>query len=370
MVNYYLKRIVYILFLIFWIVVSIILCYRLKRYENNSTTEVSGTGDLVENLRSFEGYSIENLSKARIVAGNINVVEEMSSENEFTSYLFEFKHDPTLSYNGDIKVTTGQINIPTVDRELFSVKYPVILMLRGYVDQQLYETGDGTKNAAAYFAENGYITIAPDFLGYGGSDEEAKNIFESRFQTYTTALSILKTIEMLSGNPNVLEVSSDIKESTILKNQLINKSFIFLWGHSNGGQIAITILEITKASYPTTLWAPVSKPFPYSILYYTDESEDRGKLIRSELAKFEADYDVEKYSLDNYFEFINSPLQVHQGTADDAVPIDWSDDFTDKLLELNLDLDYHTYPGADHNMRPVWNTVVSRDLEFFNRFID
>ena len=36
------------------------------------------------------------------------------------------------------------------------------------------------------------------------------------------------------------------------------------------------------------LWAPVSKPFPYNILYYTDEAEDRGKWLRGEIAKFEA----------------------------------------------------------------------------------
>ena len=46
-----------------------------------------------------------------------------------------------------------------------------------------------------YLSENGYITLAPDFLGYGGSDIESSNIFEARFQTYTTVLTLLKSIE-------------------------------------------------------------------------------------------------------------------------------------------------------------------------------
>ncbi len=58
---------------------------------------------------------------------------------------------------------TGRLTIPVGEG-----KFPIILMLRGYVDQEIYETGIGTKNAANYFSANGYITVAPDFLGYAG----------------------------------------------------------------------------------------------------------------------------------------------------------------------------------------------------------
>jgi fermentation-respiration switch protein FrsA (DUF1100 family) len=360
------KKISYGVFLTVWILTSLLLGYRLKKCKDLSVKEVVETMFQVEKPKPLEKYSIENLSKARVAAGRIKIIDEIDSEDDYTSYLFELLFDPTILYTGILKTTTGQINIPK-GSSVSIKKYPIILMLRGYVDQELYETGDGTKNAAGFFASNGFITIAPDFLGYAGSDKEADNIFESRFQTYTTALSLLKTIELLD---NSLEISSDMTDPPKLLNHQITKSPIFIWGHSNGGQIAITLLEITKADYSTTLWAPVTKPFPYSILYYTDESEDRGKLIRSELAIFEADYDVEKYSFFNYLEFINAPLQVHQGTVDNAVPVGWNDDFTDIFLDLNLDLDYYTYPGADHNMRPVWDTVVERDLDFFNSFLD
>ena len=144
---------------------------------------------------------------------------------------------------------------------------------------------------------------------------------------------------------------------------------IFLWGHSNGGQIALVILEIAGEDYPTTLWAPVTKPFPYSILYYTDESEDKGKYIRRELAKFENLYNADSFSIDEYFEKIKAPLQIHQGTADEAVPVLWSNEFVKKLEKLDIDITYYQYVGANHNMVPSWNTVVSRDLPFFKKYI-
>lgn len=290
--------------------------------------------------RPLDKYTIENLAKASIPGTKIEVGETQKEEEEFTSYLFSMTFDPTLSGKEDKKVT-GLVNVPAGEGP-----FPLVVMFRGYVDQEIYKTGVGTQKAAEYFAENGFITIAPDFLGYGGSDSEAENIFESRFQTYITALTLLESLATIEGWDN---------------------QNVFIWGHSNGGQIAITLLEVSGRNIPTTLWAPVSKPFPYSVLYYTDESEDRGKLIRRELSKFEETYDPDLYAIDLYYDKIKAPLIIHQGTFDDAVPKEWSDELTKKLKELEIGFDYFVYPGADHNLNPAWNTVVARDLAFFNK---
>ena len=289
--------------------------------------------------RPLDKYTIENLGKSDIPIGKIEVGDILDKQTAYTSYLFNLEFSPNLNGN-ETKKTTGQLNLPNSQGT-----FPLVIMLRGYVDQERYVTGDGTRNAAGFFAENGFITIAPDFLGYAGSDGETGNIFEARFQTYVTVLSLIKTLGQI--------------EAWDGKN-------ISIWGHSNGGQIALTILEITGTNYPTTLWAPVSKPFPYSVLYYTDESEDRGKLIRRELAKFEEQYDVELYSLTNYFDRINASLQIHQGMSDEAVPIAWSDNLVEQLSNLNLRIDYLKYPETDHDMRQNWDTAVAHDLRFFS----
>lgn len=293
--------------------------------------------------RPLDKYTIENLSKTNIPIGGFEIKEMLSEEDDFTSYLFNFTFDPTL-VSGEEKITTGQINIPKGSGE-----YPLILMLRGYVDQQIYETGIGTRRGAEFFANNGFITISPDFLGYADSDKEAEDIMETRFQSYTTTLSLLESLNQIDG---------------------WDKENLFIWGHSNGGQIALITLEITQKEIPTTLWAPVSKAFPYSILYYTDESEDRGKFLRKEIAKFEETYNPDLYSLDLYLDRIDAPLQIHQGKADDAVPADWSNELVERLEELEKDVNYNTYQGADHNMRPSWDTVVARDLAFFENQLD
>lgn len=294
------------------------------------------------NFKPLEKYSIKSLTDTDVEPGTIKRGEVISELDNHTSYNFEFEFSPDLS-GKRLKTTTGQINLP--DKK---GRHPIVLMIRGYVDQEIYFTGLGTRKAASVFADNGYITVAPDFLGYGESSGQSTDILESRFQTYTTVLSLLESL-------------NQIKEW--------NKKDILIWAHSNGGQIAVTLLEMTGEDYPTTLWAPVTKPFPYSILYYTDELEDEGKYLRRELAKFENKYSASEFSLTNYLDQIKAPIQIHQGTGDEAVPFKWNSEFSDTLDDKDIDITYFQYPGANHNLVPSWDTVVQRDLNFLNRHL-
>ena len=302
-------------------------------------------------------YSIDNLSQAKFDTGQIKLGEaEKNASDIFTTHTFSFKFNPTPTEK-DTKTTTGQINLPIKEG-----KYPIIIMLRGFVPDDTYFTGLGTRNAAKFFAENGYITIAPDFLGYAGSDSEAGNIFETRFQTYTTVLNLINTIKN-GGLPADLSAEALAKEEASRVGWDNQNQFI--WAHSNGGQVALTVLAITKAEIPTALWAPVTKPFPYSVLYYTDEAEDGGKFLRSELAKFESIYDASKFSFTNYLENIKAPLQFHQGTGDDAIPIEWTEDLVTLLKKQGLEVEYQKHAGADHNMAGSWDEAMKQDLDFF-----
>ncbi len=296
--------------------------------------------------KPLEKYTIENLSKTEIKPVKVSINEN----------IFSFEFDPTLEYKKGIplKKVTGLINLPKTDSQKPKPesKMPIVILLRGYVDQSIYQTGVGTKRVGEFFSENEYITLAPDFLGYGGSSIESSNIFESRFQTYTTALTLIKSI----NKDNFPEWDG--------KN-------IFIWAHSNGGQIALTTLAVLGESNldlikATILWAPVTEGFPYSVLYYTNESEDQGKFIRSKLSQFEEDYDVSKFSFTNYLEKINVPIEYHWGTNDDAISSEWRNNFLKKMRSLEKDITNYNHIGADHNMNPLWTDAITQSLEFFN----
>lgn len=300
-------------------------------------------------------YAIENLATADFKPSAIEIGNVLKDNPTYTSYEFTMKF--SLDFSENLKTVSGMINIPKglpAGRQ-GTGPFPIIVMYRGYVDQKTYIIGEGSSPSATVFAQNGFVTIAPDFLGYGDSDSESGNIFESRFQTYVTAITTLKSIEALKEAP--LKV-----ESNYIK---IDTKNIFIWGHSNGGQIALITLEITGVSYPTVLWAPVSMPFPASILYYINEASDSGKLIIGKLAEFNETYDAGMFSLTGFLDKIKAPIQLNQGTADTAVPYWWSDSLTKILKSDGVDITYVKYPGANHNLVPLWSQAVENSLTYF-----
>lgn len=297
-------------------------------------------------------YTFENLKKTKFPSNPITLGAVVSENANSFSQIFYFSV-PQKPNSKIMEKVSGLINIPKK-----SGNYPVITMFRGFVPDNIYQPGVGTQPAAGVFVSKGFITLAPDFLGYGQSASPSADPFENRFQAYTTALSLLASIKNLN-----IGLQTNY-QGTISAD--LNK--IGLWGHSNGGHIALSTLAISGVSYPTVLWAPVSTSFPYSILYYTDESDDQGKALRQTLAGFENIYNTDLFSPTNYYNWIKAPIEINQGTADEEVPYWWSDNLVATLKKDNVPTTYLTYPGADHNLLPSgWSQAVLNSVDFYNQ---
>lgn len=293
---------------------------------------------------SLAKYSFPRLKQTSFSASDITLGDQLDLGTNPTATQFFFSD--SFAPNKQI---SGTIMIPDTPGE-----YPIILLLRGWADEEIYTPGYGTKSAAEYFTQNGYITIAPDYLGYADSDPYSEDFAEARFQTYTTTLTLLNSLQNISDE---------------LSNHTIDVENVGLWGHSNGGQVALATLAITGQDIPTTLWAPVSIAFPDNILHYASEQDDGGALIQDLVQTFKRSYDHRKFSPTNYFQWIEADIQLHQGGQDDAVPQEWSDTFEETMLALGKNIAYHVYSDADHNMKPDWQAVIDRDVKFFDQHL-
>ena len=326
-------------------------------------------------------YAITNLANFEYRQGPIVIEKLMENQPNYDSYLF--------SYLSQGKKITGQLNVPNQKTK------GTIIMIRGYVPLEIYTTGMGSKNAAAVLAKNGYLTLAPDFLGFGGSDIEPSDSWEARFIKPVNVIDLIKSIQANNWQINTTILATDAKNIQIEDLQL-EPGHLGIWAHSNGGQIALTVLEALKEPIPTTLWAPVTVPFPYSVLFFSDEVEDEGKAMRKWLSLFEKDYNVFDFSLTQHLNLLTGKIQLHHGTNDEAALVTWSEEFEDKIkvenkrrqdlsLELKtatesnkiqqiqaqilepIELTFFSYPGADHNLQPVWDSVIQKDLTFFEQ---
>ena len=137
---------------------------------------------------------------------------------------------------------------------------------------------------------------------------------------------------------------------------------------------------------PTTLWAPVLAPFPYSILYFSDEYEDEGKETRKYLSLFEEDYNVFDFSISQHLDQLHGPIQIQHGTGDDSALVVWTEEFLAKVDLENerratassqssenkkapIEIDFYKYKGANHNLQPNWNEAIQKDLNFFKKYL-
>ncbi len=360
-------------------------------------------------------YTLTNLSDYPYQTSKINLIEITDNNQDFITCLFKYQTmDQTM---------TGQAHIPTQavinnnNNQKSRQPLPVIIMVRGYAEPSQYQPGFGTKNAAAVLAQNGYITLAPDFFGFADSDPEPDNEWLARF---IKPINIIELIRSVQNQPQLyfdqaindslsaqqIDLSSDSQSITLNPNQ------ISMWGHSNGGQIAISVLQILSEPIPTTTWAPMTAPFPYSILFFTRTSPDEGQEARAWLAQFEQDYNVLEFSITQHAAALTGPLQIHHGHQDQQALSVWSDNFVELLEQENkkrqqlsldpdqasspttqfnnnqadsfkppqvdrpslepIDFNYFVYPQADHNLQPSqnWQQAIERDLNFFKQYLN
>jgi len=259
-------------------------------------------------------------------------------EDKYITYIFTFLSDG--------KTVSGMANIPKGKGP-----FPVIVLLRGYADRENYHIGLGTERSANFLAANGFLTLAPDFLGYGYSDWEDEDILMARFYRPVEVLNLIAAIGSLP--------QADTKR-------------VGLWGHSNGGQIALSVLEITGKNYPTSLWAPVSLGFPESVLVYLGKEEEVGNPVKEKIDEFSKTNDPRKYSILEYLSRIKAPFIIHQGGADTLIKTEWTETLVEKLRSYGLQADYYFYKGENHNFNNFKKTgeeLRKKDLLFFQKYL-
>jgi uncharacterized protein len=70
-----------------------------------------------------------------------------------------------------------------------------------------------------------------------------------------------------------------------------------------------------------------------------------------------------------YLADITAPIQLHHGTGDTEVPLQFSQTLADDLHAVNKPVELYTYAGADHNIAQGFTLAMARSVAFFNRYL-
>jgi len=288
----------------------------------------------------FKSYDGHSLKRERILAEN----------PYYTRYY--------ITYQSDEFKISGIMNVPKGEGP-----FPVIILNHGYIPTSVYTNGRGLKREQDYLAKNGYVVLHPDYRNHAGSDDDPENEVNMR----------------IGYLEDVINAVYAVKNSSY---DFVDKKNIGMLGHSLGGGIALNVM-VTKPRIVQAyvLFAPIHADYRYNYdKWIRKKSPDLAKRIehkfgapdklRSMFMSPEENPEFwDNISAINFLANITDPLMIHHGTADQTVPIEWSDELEKKLYESDKDFYYYTYENEPHEFIKSWPLVMERTLEFFDNYL-
>ena len=301
----------------------------------------------------MQPYTITGLQARTYPGGQIQI---RATLDRFPSYTRVY-----IDYPSDGLTITGVMNIPAGDGP-----FPVVILLHGYYERSTYWSGQGTWQAAEFFAQHGYLTIAPDFRSWGASD--------SGINLFATGL-VIDTINLISAVSSLPQADA---------------SQVVLWGHSMGGGVATKVLTIDSRIRAAVLhapnsandadliarWGPGCLPGQREGDVMCNPAEVIPAPASADLvaAYFQMAHDdqlLQHIAPIYHLESITAPVQIHIGSGDGVTlsqtPPEWSETLYLGLLDAERDAAYFVYPGQGHFFTgQSWTALVERALAFYN----
>lgn len=290
----------------------------------------------------YAPYTIEGLRDRTYGEGEIEIVSVMEETANFTRYL--------IAYPSDGLRITGMMNRPRGEGP-----FPVVILNHGWYPLDVYQTGNGSQQAADYLANRGFLAIAPDFRSHAGSDNEI-NLFRAGH-----VIDVLNLIPLAQQLPDA------------------QPGKVGMWGHSNGGAITAKAMVISDQIAASLIYAPASLTIEEDYQFRVERAALRGDQppgIRSGvLDRLEVEFPVapeeapdlyQRLSPLGYLDAVSGPVHIHWGTADEIVPFNWPGDLLAGLEAAEREVTYFEYPGQPHSFQGEPNQLyLQRMNEFF-----
>jgi len=285
----------------------------------------------------YAGLAISDLVSREYGGGELQIVDTLENNDSFTRY--------AITYPSDGLSIHGFMNVPNEGS-----RFPVAIVLHGYIDPAQYRTLDYTTRYADHLAEAGYFVIHPNMRGFPPSDDGPDRF---RVGLATDILNLIAIVREQSKDPLGYLRRADADD-------------INLWGHSMGGGVVLRVITVNNAPYirAAVLYGAMSG----------DELQNYEKIRQwsdGEVGEFElsaAPALIEAISPIYHLQRIKTPVSAHHGAEDDVVPPEWSDDLCLRLRLLEHSVECYTYAAMPHTFRGASDQLfMDRTAAFFDR---
>ena len=338
------------------ILISSVFAY--SKYKEIPKLNISPQTDFANNMGG-EGevepfnLSIESLRKGSYPGSDLVVEETLAPGSNYQRYI--------VSYLSEGLKIFALLTVPNSTPP--ENGFPAIVFNHGYIPPAQYRT---TERYIAYtdvFSRNGYILLRPDYRGHGDSQGTPSGAYGSNAYT----IDVLNALSSLKKYPGV------------------NAQKIGMWGHSMGGFIALRVMVVNKDIKAGVIWAGVVASYQDLFERWrrrgvssgtpsTTGTSTRGGSWRQTLStQFGEPAQNPTFwnslSANSFLKDISGPIQLHHGTADTSVPVEFSQTLEKQMREAGKTVELYTYSGDDHNMTSNFGIAAQRSVEFFDRYL-
>jgi len=283
--------------------------------------------------------SLPALIQKQFDGRDLKLGQVLAANESYTRYYITYQ-------SGELKIS-GIMNVPKGDGP-----FPVLILNHGHIDPAIYTNGRGLKREQDYLARRGYVVIHPDYRNHADSDKDSSQHLSLR----------------LGYTEDVINAVYAVRESGFT---FFDKENIGMLGHSMGGGITINVLvsqpDLVKAA---VLFAPVSADYKDNFEKWTRSRRQESEDIIAAYGEPEANPDFWfNVSPINFLNNVKTPILLHHGTADESVPLAWSEKLNNALTQAGKAITFYVYPAEPHEFINAWPQVMRRTAEFFDQYL-